>query len=154
MKLIALIALGALCFAQERVVPYKMGQLKPLVGEWRVQGKGGKVEFHYDKTDGMIGRAKADTDNSWRKMMEIRPDADGVGADFYDVNGRVIHYRLDTADGRTIRFTEDHAPAARQRRIIYEKLDPDRLTYRFETGDKVTDRGILAMTTEVRPLSE
>jgi hypothetical protein len=55
MKPIMLIALAALCFAQEPVWPSQMAQLKMLVGEWRVLGKGGKVEFQYDAAVGMVG---------------------------------------------------------------------------------------------------
>lgn len=154
MKLFALIALGTLCLAQERVQPAKMAQLKMLVGEWKAVGKGGKVEFFYDMTAGMIGRAKPDGASAWRRMMLIHPDGSEVRADFYDTKGRVTHYRLDVANGHTLSFVEDPASGSAQRRIIYEKVDPDHLSYHFETGNRVIDSGTLAMIAEVRPLSE
>jgi hypothetical protein len=153
MKLLTLMSLTLLCFAQERVQPYKMSQLKMLVGEWGATGRGGQVEFRYNEELGMVGFAGPYNGPS-KRMMVIHPQGDNVRADFFTINGRVIHYNLDFGDGHTLRFVEASAPAATQRRIVYEKIDYEHLTYLFATGSKVTDRGTLAKLLAVRPLTK
>jgi hypothetical protein len=130
-----------------------MSQLKMLVGEWYATGKNGQVEFHYNRELGMVGRVRPNS-GTWRRMMVIHPEGENVRADFYEMSGRVIHYNLDFADGRTLRFVEASAPRATQRRIVYRKIDPDRLAYVFETAGRVNDAGTLAMMAEIRPLTE
>jgi hypothetical protein len=146
--------LAAACFAQAIVAPYDVSRLKMLAGVWKAAGKGGMVEFQYDMNAGMIGRARPDNQSAWHRMMVIHHQDDKVRADFYDMKGNVIHYNLDLADGPTLRFVEDAAPPATQRRIVYRQDGPDRLLYRFETGGKVTDSGVLVATAELRPLTE
>jgi hypothetical protein len=153
MKLLTLLCLSLLCFAQERVRPYKMSQLKMLVGEWYATGKNGQVEFHYDMELGMVGRVRPNS-GTWRRMMVIHPEGQSVRADFYEMSGRVIHYNLDFADGHTLRFVEASAPRATQRRIVYRKINPEQLAYVFETGDHVTDTGTFAIMAGIRPLTE
>jgi hypothetical protein len=153
MKLLTLMTLTLLCFAQERVQPYKMSQLKMLVGDWAANGKGGQVEFRHNMELGMVGFA-GPYNGPWRRMMVIHPVGKDVRADFYNIKGRVIHYNLDFADGHTLRFVEASAPGATQRRIVYERIDYEHLTYLFATGGKVTDSGTLAKLLAVRPLTE
>ena len=153
MKLLTLTSLTLLCFAQERVGPDKMAHLKMLVGEWAANGTGGQVEFRYNVGLGMVGFA-GPYNGPWKRMMVIHPEGDNVRADFFTIKGQVIRYNLDFADGHTLRFVEASAPAATQRRIVYEKLDYEHLTYLFATASKVTDRGILAKLLAVRPLTE
>jgi hypothetical protein len=77
-----------------------------------------------------------------------------VLADFSDVKNRMIRYRLDTPERGVLNFVEDTVPGAARRRIVYTKMDPDHVAYRFFAAGKVTDSGTLAMVLEVRPLSD
>jgi hypothetical protein len=76
-----------------------------------------------------------------------------VLADFSDVKNRMIRYRLDTPERGVLNFVEDTARGA-ARRIVYTKMDPDHVAYRFLAAGKVTDSGTLVMVLEVRPLTE
>lgn len=155
LMLIASLAAASLPGQVARLIPREMVPLTMLQGEWHAPD--GWIDFRFgDRNLTMTARGRADKPNSpWRDMISLSLKDGIVYADFTDSNGQLVHYHLRDSTGGTLVFSDDPALGKLAHTMTYARgPNPEQITYRLETGDKVTDSGVMMRRSLIRPLSE
>jgi hypothetical protein len=153
MKLLVALAFMSTSLVQAQpavAIPREMEPLRMLQGEWYADG--GWVEFRFNAWNTrMACRVRTEKAEKWRDRMIISSDGSAVNAEFFDVDGKIFHYRLvESGSGRLV-FVSSGRPL---RRITYVRIAPDRIRYTFEAGTRVTDSGMLVRRARILPLTE
>lgn len=138
---LAAIGVGLIQAQPARTIPAPMMPLKMLDGSWHTSN--GWVEFRFspDNTRMTCRLSPEKGSRAWLDIMTFRLE-----------NGQVMmdDFRLVDSNGG-LRFEDGGNPLST---MTYRKLTAEKLSYRFETGGKVTESGIMDRMAHLIPLTD
>ena len=137
----AAVATPSMVSAADPPLQGPLAQLSFMVGDWRAvgggsgPGAGGDSSFRPD----LGGHALVRRDHVLLKsgggfdiLMVVYGENGGLGAEFLDTEGHVIHYRGAAGAGPSAVFEAAGSASSPGYRLTYAAVGPDRLHIRFE----------------------